>query len=137
MNADEINELVSILEALRKDDVVCPNPNEWMFFYKEICNGYAERKKNPDYGNYRPLVLSGWHNNEDNQAFNFYNSIVYFFITYLEKRSAIKDFLTSNQKWKKGYANSEYAYRQSMYGYKESMMFLIESHLKAINDKNQ
>ena len=101
MDADEINELVSILEALRKDGVVCPYPKEWLFFYEKVCNGFDELKKNPDYDNHKnkPLILSGWHDNERNQTLNFYNSIVYFYKRYPEKRPAMKDFLINNKKW--------------------------------------
>ena len=101
MKDSDKRELSSVIDNLCSQDVICPLPNEWTYCYFEICDGKNESQDNPSFEGYALLILSGWHDNEHNQAYNFYNSIVYFYQKYPTKRPLIINFLNENNKWLK------------------------------------
>ena len=93
--------LEKILNQIKENNIVCPNPGPWSEFYKKI-GGFEKKGNDYDKDKYFPLILNGWGpSSKEDKHERFINSVNYFYEKHPNKRDYIESFFEKNNDWYK------------------------------------
>ena len=93
-----MEKLEKILEQIKEDNIVCPEPGRWSVFYNRI-GGFEEKGDDYDHRRHFPLILNGWISSKEEKHKRFVDSVDYFYRKYPNKRNFIESFFEKNNDW--------------------------------------